>query len=148
LGKLRRATTFSLSRQSLPGQVGWGAGEVAEREVAVRVAAQNQLLGTLALAQGDGHRNHPLDRERLSEVQAAVRKAMDREIAGVRLVLQHEQHGLAAPVGPFHQKRHVQLPKPIAEAFLERIFPDRDDVDAAVLTARLHRRRRAGSTPG
>jgi hypothetical protein len=57
---------------------------------------------------------------------------VDRELGRVRLFLQHEQYGLAAAVGPFDQQRHVQLPKPIAEPFLQLLLTDRDDAHTLV----------------
>jgi hypothetical protein len=64
-GRLSRATMLSLSRQFLPGQVGQRAGQVAEGEIAVVIAAEYQFLWPLPFAQEDGHGHDSVRLEQL-----------------------------------------------------------------------------------
>jgi hypothetical protein len=45
---------------------------------------------------------------------------VEEEPLRVALLLDDEQQDLAAPVGPLGQQRHIQLAKPVAEAFLAK----------------------------
>ncbi len=51
----------------------------------------------------------------------------DGEACGVGFLFQYEQQRFASAIGPFHQHRHIQLAKAVAEALLELFLADRND---------------------
>ena len=77
--------------------------------------------------QKDHHGDDPLGAYQLSEIQAVMRQPVDRETAGVGVFFKDKEQGLAAPIGPFHQQRRVELAKALAETLLQLLLANRQD---------------------
>ena len=111
---------------------------MVERQVGAQLGAEDQRLGGRACAaQEDGHRHDAVGVEHDGEVEAVLRQPVDRELAVDRLLLHHEQDGLAAAVGPLDEQRRVELPEAVAQALLELLLPQRDDPQLVVGPRRL-----------
>jgi dCTP deaminase len=117
------------------------AGEVMEIQVGGALAAQAQARRRVAAVQEDHHRHHALGLEQLGQVEAVMCQPVDREALRVGLFLDHEQECRAPSVRPFDQQRHVQLPKALAQAFLELLPANRHDARPRIDRMRLDRRK-------
>ena len=51
---------------------------------------------------------------------------MDGEPSRLGLLLEHEEQRCAAPVGPLHEQRDVEVAKVLAQAFLQLLLADGD----------------------
>ena len=116
------------------------AGESVERQITAKLRAQGERRGgQLGAAQEDGARHHAVGLEQFGEVEAVVRQPVQGEAPPVGFFFEREQDRLTAAVGPFHEQRHVQLPKAIAQTFLELFLPRREDAHPIIRVGRLFR---------
>jgi hypothetical protein len=105
------------------------------------------LLGKVARVQKHDYRNDPLRLRQLGQIQAVMRKAVDREPGRFRFLLDHKQDRLAPPVRPLHQQRNVQFPKALADPFLQLLLAHRSHPRLRIDRPRFHgRKERNGLT--